>query len=572
MAAPWVCEPGALLRDVERLLAVMVKDRDRVKELFCGRMSREEPISRGDGTIESGLGNGDSIEAAVRQSDDREESSGCKDKGSVEEVAEGMAEESGENPGFQGSDNGKFDGKLVEGVKGVGKVVKEFKGLVEGKAAAYEPGESYLCKVPWMAAKGFEHHRPCLCPECGVKRNQLMGSGRRSGMTGNTGRPVLRKADGRPFAEPPHFDYELFQKEYVPSDKMIIEMFPNDQERRTKYRDAHTENELLTMFHEWSSKTHQEGAGACPLEQCAVCRFHEGLVAELEIDFHDVGEEYEVIQTSLSDLQTWQKTYLGMDGEFESAQQQLDAGIDIFGGRGGSEALRKYGSYFGRLPKDDLCIWERNHLANNGTIPLWDSGLSKDLFYLFEPPYLGWDQAREKYWDLFVALRKMRMTPGIFVHGMRRGEDKLALLKDTEIETAGSLFRSVITELPPYPKHDLATWEWFHFSKNGQNAAKFMARRDLDETHFQKHFYGGVEARTKWGYLLCLEVDHYGEKVFGPRYFGGVEARAKWGWVLWEHAVNRNPFAKFMEDARGEGVHVFSPGYASDRSRGCDIP
>lgn len=72
-------------------------------------------------------------------------------------------------------------------------------------------------------------------------------------------------------------------------------MFPSDSERRTRYRDAHTENELLAIFHEWFSKTHKEGPGACPLEQCAVCRFHKGLVAELEIDFHDVGEEYEVI-------------------------------------------------------------------------------------------------------------------------------------------------------------------------------------------------------------------------------------------------------------------------------------
>ena len=69
-----------------------------------------------------------------------------------------------------------------------------------------------------------------------------------------------------------------------------------------------------------------------------------------------MGEEYEVIQTSLNDLQTWQKTYLDMDGELESAQQQLDAGIDIFGGRGGSEALRKYGPYFERIPKDVLSI------------------------------------------------------------------------------------------------------------------------------------------------------------------------------------------------------------------------
>lgn len=35
---------------------------------------------------------------------------------------------------------------------------------------------------------------------------------------------------------------------------------------------------------------------------------------------------------------------------------------------------------------------------------------------------------------------------------------------------------------------------------------------------------------------------------------------------------NRNPFFKTMEDARGKGVDVFSPGYASDRGRVCDIP
>ena len=202
MVVPWVGEPGALLRDVERVLAIDVKDRDRVEELFRGRMSREEQlISRRDGAIESELESGDGIDAAVRQSDDTEESSDCKDQASVEDVAEGMAEESGEDPGFQGSDHGTFDGNLVVGVKGEeDKVVKEFKGLVDGIAAAYEPGESYLCSVPWMTEKGFEHHRPCLCPGCGVKRNQLMGSGRRSAITENTGRLVSRKEDGRPLA------------------------------------------------------------------------------------------------------------------------------------------------------------------------------------------------------------------------------------------------------------------------------------------------------------------------------------------------------------------------------------
>lgn len=101
MFVPWVCEPGSLLRDVERVLAVMVKDRDRVEELFCGRISPdEEAIGRGNGAIESELENGDDIEAAVRQSDDKEESSACKDQATIQEVAEGMAEESGQEPGF----------------------------------------------------------------------------------------------------------------------------------------------------------------------------------------------------------------------------------------------------------------------------------------------------------------------------------------------------------------------------------------------------------------------------------------------------------------------------------------
>lgn len=120
-------------------------------------------------------------------------------------------------------------------MKGEDKAVKEFRGLMDGEAAAYEFCESYLCNVPWMALKGFEHHRPCLCPECGVKRNQLMGSGHRSRMTGNTGGPVLRKEDGWLFAEPPHFDYELFQKEHVPPD--VSQRFgEKDKVSRCSYR------------------------------------------------------------------------------------------------------------------------------------------------------------------------------------------------------------------------------------------------------------------------------------------------------------------------------------------------
>lgn len=488
-------EPGALLKDVERVLAAMTGDRMRVEQLFGRERLRVET-----GNSQSNCGvkmrNDEDVKALMVDIGKEEGPQRYENAATAENVVERVNGRHHEAQELQGLEQYRDVVDMVERMEGGENEFRVCWELKGGKEISYEPGASYLCDMPWNAAQGRDDHHTCICVECEVK------CGRRSGMTGNTGRLRLRKEDKRPFAEPPHFDYELFQKEHVPSDKMIIEMFPNDPQRRTKYRDVHTENELLTMFHEWSSKTHKEETRACSLEQCAVCRFHERLVADLEIDFHDVGEEYKFIQTSLSDLQTWQKTHLDMDGELEIAQQRLDAGIDIFGGRGGFEALRKYGPYFERIPKDDLQVWERNHLADNGTIPLADKDLSKDLFYLFEPPYLGRDEAREKYCDLFVALREMQMTPGDFVRGMRRGEDKFATLDDTEIEAARSLFRSVIAELPPYPKHDLATWEWFHFGESIQEADKFMARVDLNETHFQGHFYGGVEARSKWGYLV----------------------------------------------------------------------
>ena len=63
------------------------------------------------------------------------------------------------------------------------------------------------------------------------------------------------------------------------------------------------------------------------------------------------------------------------------------------------------------------------------------------------------------------------------------------------------------------PKHNLATWERCQLNKYGKETEVLQAE------------------------LQYLDVYWDHERKFGACYFGGVEARAKWGWMLWEYNV-----------------------------------
>ena len=132
-----------------------------------------------------------------------------------------------------------------------------------------------------------------LCASCEASleiRRRLMGAGRVSDLTFDDGVLKRRDQDGRPWAEPPLFDYGRFNKDFVPSDKMILEMFPTDPVARTTYRDTQTEYELFNMFSDWSCKRVDTN-----MLRCGSVDFHNTLIDELIIDQKVVGEELDVV-------------------------------------------------------------------------------------------------------------------------------------------------------------------------------------------------------------------------------------------------------------------------------------
>lgn len=56
--------------------------------------------------------------------------------------------------------------------------------------------------------------------------------------------------------------------------------------------------------------------------------------------------------------------------------------------------------------------------------------------------------------------------------------------------------------LPWPPEHDIKTWEWLHLDYNTDSTSKVIGKLLAGEQAFEPPFFGAVEARTKWGYLV----------------------------------------------------------------------
>lgn len=130
---------------------------------------------------------------------------------------------------------------------------------------------------------------------------------------------------GRPITEPPLFDYEEFIEERVPSDFRMKLLFPDDIEKRTRYRDTFTEFELLGMYQNsippflHISKDTKLG------------KFYGEFHKELGLDFVDLWEEFvEVERAKTRDmLALWEYEHLDQDGGTRKLEQDLRDGRDV---------------------------------------------------------------------------------------------------------------------------------------------------------------------------------------------------------------------------------------------------
>ena len=122
---------------------------------------------------------------------------------------------------------------------------------------------------------------------------------------------------------------------------------------------------------------------------------------------------------------------------------------------------------------------------------------------------------------------------------MLAGED---IFHDTKGIAALPKYSYPLDELPRYPKHDLETWEWFHLDDDG-NAKPLTELRAAYKT--------GVEG---------IRV------LFEQNYFGGVEARSKWGYLLWKAAcIEETGATRGAERDLRDGIDIFDTTYKLDR-------
>ena len=318
--------------------------------------------------------------------------------------------------------------------------------------------------------------------------------GRMSGLTWKDGSLIKRQEDRMLYATPPHFDYKMFEEEHVPSDKLVVKMFPNDPEGRTKWRDLHVEHELLGMLNHWTIETNVEencGTG----HSCSHCDFHNNLARELEIDLQDVGDELDNATGLFTGLQIWQAKHLDMDGELKKATTELRIGKDIFSEPGGREALNLYGhilQHLERMPADDIETWEYFHLGKNGTITRRNLTMTQ-CGILLEPGYFGAAPALLRYGKVFSTLGYLDSAS--FEELIEEGVDALYMLDDLEKEAAMAILGHAIDDLSRVPTHDIETWRHFHFADTKQLRKKLRMGKRL----FDSQYFGGKEAAVEYG-------------------------------------------------------------------------
>lgn len=115
---------------------------------------------------------------------------------------------------------------------------------------------------------------------------------------------------------------------------------------------------------------------------------------------------------------------------------------------------------------------------------------------------IGGDSARAKYASIYKsAFQTQTLDPADVEQLQKRLEGGQDIFHSWYGRSAKVKFGSILSSLKCVPRHDVETWEWFQMPDGSPEnvQAKLEAGRDRDI--FDPHYYGGVEAREKWGHL-----------------------------------------------------------------------
>lgn len=211
----------------------------------------------------------------------------------------------------------------------------------------------------------------------------------------------------------------------------------------------------------------------------------------------------------------WEAETLDESGGTTEVEDRLSGGEDVFQGWEGESALPKYRHLLNKLPHlplHNLETWEAYNLDTDGGTTNIAKWLEKGT-KLFEPTYYGGIQARRKYGWMYWACENLS-TKG-FRSACKSGKLNSSDSKQLEKRllagedifhswhgaSAKVKFGCLLDALSRLPRHDLETWEWFHVP--GDSTEKAEAELKAYKDIFDPNYYGGVEARKKWGHLAA---------------------------------------------------------------------
>lgn len=399
---------------------------------------------------------------------------------------------------------------------------------------------------------------------------------------------LLNSVEGRPLAEPPIFNHDWFVREAVPSDDKLNAMFPADPVQRTAYRDMVTERGLLAMFEDWADDMRNEGGENRDRNRET---FYENLRRDIEHDTIPIDQEYYGAYNNRrrpTDLIRWEEEFLDNDpssGHTASLKKRLKLGEDPFTIYiGGNEARAKYGYLLENgkiaslLPRHDLESWESYQLQKEGRRTtalekkLWkyfndgslyltskDDARRRDDFSIppfFTKAYYGGIEAKAKWGHLadLGSWESRNLDPD---GGTRRIRMSLEggwanLFTGTGGELARIKYEPMFAELLRDVKHDLATWKRFQLDDDGKGTTRI--RHKIKESlmvvsypamvpYFSEDYYGGMQAREAFGYLLWEAV--YIDRWWSKGGTSSTEKRLAGGEDLFEGWIGESALPKY---------------------------
>ena len=306
----------------------------------------------------------------------------------------------------------------------------------------------------------------------------------------------------RPVSEPPNFNYDKFERDFIPSEDRVRLLYPDDVGKRCDHRDLVTECELLKTFSSWTKRA------AFDRRDSEDAGFLSALADDIEIDLREVRKELERSNSSNADsLALWEYENLDNDMKTSFIEAEYRMKADIF--KGCVAAREKYS----HVCKRTLAEWEALFMTDGLTGALKTVGELPDLFNRWATwwemdktatIFAGCEEAKAKYHWVVKAEEEKRQAQA--ENQKVEAQTKIEEEKEKEKHLAEN-------------RETLEKWEDDTFFGRGVKA--WIELRCYNSGSL---FDSCDEAREKYGYLCSPTLEQW-EKAYLDEDGGTVWAR-----------------------------------------------